>query len=103
MLLMLFHEFVDYNLFIPANMAFFAFFAGLFFHEYDESVDKNSRGYRNKHLEDGFSKELPQGRIRTRVKSTVSKPEKNPFYLPRIHVAQYPEPRSQLSMQLMLV
>jgi O-antigen ligase len=36
MLLMLLHELVDYNLFIPANMVFFAFFAGLFFHDYKE-------------------------------------------------------------------
>ena len=34
--LMLLHEFVDYNLFVPANMVYFAFFAAVFLHDYRE-------------------------------------------------------------------
>lgn len=40
MLLMGLHELVDYNLFVPANMVYFAFFAGLFFYDYTEPVRK---------------------------------------------------------------
>lgn len=36
MLLTLMHEAVDFNLFVPANMVYFAFFAGLFFYPYEE-------------------------------------------------------------------
>ncbi len=36
LLLTLLHELVDFNLFVPANMAYFAFFAGVFFYPYEE-------------------------------------------------------------------
>lgn len=36
LLLMGLHELVDYNLFVPANMVYFAFFAGIFFYAYQE-------------------------------------------------------------------
>ena len=40
LLLMLLHDTVDYNLVVPANLAFFAFFAAVFFHDYQEPVKK---------------------------------------------------------------
>ncbi|KAA1188915.1 O-antigen ligase family protein [Pseudohalioglobus sediminis] len=36
MLLTLLHELVDFNLFVPANLAYFAFFAGVFFYPWEE-------------------------------------------------------------------
>jgi O-antigen ligase len=43
MLLMLLHETVDYNLFVPANMVYFAFFAGLFFYPYEEPALRHKK------------------------------------------------------------
>lgn len=48
--LLLLHELVDYNLFIPANMVYFAFLAGIFFSDpHQQAVDKTrrSRGKRS--------------------------------------------------------
>ena len=36
MLLTLLHELVDFNLFVPANLVYFAFFAGVFFYPWEE-------------------------------------------------------------------
>ncbi|MEP5568716.1 MAG: O-antigen ligase family protein [Halioglobus sp.] len=36
MVLTLMHEMVDFNLFVPANLVYFAFFAGVFFYPYEE-------------------------------------------------------------------
>lgn len=46
LLLMLLHELVDYNLFVPANMAMFALFAAVFFHEYREAPRTRQRSTR---------------------------------------------------------
>ena len=41
--LMLLHELVDYNLFVPANMVYFAFFAAVFLHDYREPLRVRAR------------------------------------------------------------
>ena len=43
LMLMLLHELVDYNLFVPANMVYFAFLAGLYLHPYREPTAPNQR------------------------------------------------------------
>jgi len=78
MLLMLLHEFVDYNLFIPANMVFFAFFTGLFFHDYDEAVDTDSGIKQRKQSDSGTLGPLPSERMRP-VGKPEAVPAKNPF------------------------
>jgi len=42
-LLMLLHELVDYNLFVPANMIYFAFLAGIFSYPYEEASASDRR------------------------------------------------------------
>ena len=43
LMLMLLHELVDYNLFVPANLVYFAFLAGLYLHPYREPTAPNQR------------------------------------------------------------
>jgi len=81
MLLMLLHEGVDYNLFVPANMVFFAFFAGLFFHQYDESEEQIAGTPRSK--VEAVVPVVPDRRMRPAMQ-TALRPEKdenehNPF------------------------
>jgi O-antigen ligase len=59
MLLTLMHEMVDFNLFVPANMVYFAFFAGVFFHPYDEPAPK-PRKRRTPRIEDERSRPMLQ-------------------------------------------
>ena len=75
LLLMLLHELVDYNLFIPANMVYFAFLAGLYLHPYNERVmpkptkRKGDAAAKPSETELRTVALLPQG----------SEPESNPF------------------------
>lgn len=57
MLLMLLHDLVDYNLFVPANMAYFAFFAGLFFYPYQEPVRIKQRRSKPDHTSEARSRQ----------------------------------------------
>ncbi|TDG12863.1 O-antigen ligase domain-containing protein [Seongchinamella unica] len=43
LLLTLGHEMVDFHLFVPANLVFFAFFAGIFFYPYEEPAPTAAR------------------------------------------------------------
>ena len=76
LLLMLLHELVDYNLFIPANMVYFAFLAGLYLHPYKEPVKPEPRAKRK-----GGAAAVPsETELRTvALLPQVGKPEKNPF------------------------
>lgn len=74
MLLMLLHEGIDYNLFVPANMVFFGFFAALFFHEYDEAEDALA-SRRNTPV----ASAVPEVRTRPVVKPVFDEDERNPF------------------------
>jgi O-antigen ligase len=74
MFLMLLHEFVDYNLMTPANMAIFAFFAGIFFHDYREP----RRGPRPGTEDANVSAENP--RIRAPLVPVTDLPSRNPFH-----------------------
>lgn len=81
MLLMLLHELVDYNLFIPANMVFFAFFAGLFFHDYHEPArNRGSAGRRAGSTSGGTdSGGATSDRTRPALKPPVDELASNPF------------------------
>jgi hypothetical protein len=46
--LLLLHELVDYNLYIPANMVYFAFLAGVFFADPDQEAVTASRRRRKR-------------------------------------------------------
>lgn len=76
MLLMLLHEGVDYNLFVPANMVFFAFFAGLFFHKYDEAEDTPASKQRD---ESNIQPQVPAQRMRPVMRPAFDGNERNPF------------------------
>ncbi len=76
MLLMLLHEGVDYNLFVPANMVFFAFFAGLFFHQYDEAEDMPADKQRSATR---AHSPVPAERMRPVVRPVYDEHERNPF------------------------
>jgi len=75
-LLMLLHEGVDYNLFVPANMVFFAFFAGLFFHQYDESEDQPAA---KQHRQADIQPSVPDPRMRPAMRPVFDGDERNPF------------------------
>lgn len=70
MLLTLMHEMVDFNLFVPANMVYFAFMAGVFFHPYEEPAPK-VRQRRTPRVE--------EGRSRASLKPVAVEPASNPF------------------------
>ena len=71
-LLTLMHETVDFNLFVPANMVYFAFFAGLFFHPFNEPpLPVRTRG---------ATAEMPGQRSRPRLQPVgTAEPATNPF------------------------
>jgi O-antigen ligase len=75
LLLMLLHDLVDYNLFIPANMVYFSFLAGLYLHPYKEPVKPEPRAKRK-----GGAAVPSETELRTvALLPQVGKPEKNPF------------------------
>ena len=78
LLLMLLHELVDYNLFIPANMVYFAFLAGLYKHPYSEPVmPKSTKPARRK---GGAAATLSENELRmVALLPQGSEPESNPF------------------------
>ncbi|MDO8862433.1 O-antigen ligase family protein [Haliea sp. E1-2-M8] len=57
--LMLLHELVDYNLFVPANMAAFALLAAVFLQEYEEPVVQRSRSTTRREAPDPRAVSLP--------------------------------------------
>lgn len=70
--LMLLHELVDYNLFVPANMVYFAFLAAVFLHDYREPL--RARGRRESDDAEGNGeRRLPP------LPSQTSVPVTNPF------------------------
>lgn len=69
-LLTLLHEGVDFNLFVPANLVYFAFFAGLFFHHHQEPAPAR-RSVK-------VSSEPPE-RSRTLLQPVSTEPARNPF------------------------
>ena len=73
LLLMLLHDMVDYNLVVPANLAYFAFFAAVFFHDYDEPVKKR----RSDIAKDALMERRRGGGAQLQV--VESAPEGNPF------------------------
>ena len=82
MLLVLLHEFVDYNLMIPANIIYFSFFAAVFFHKYEETSDpehrvrKKDSPERRRQVVWPAVKPVESG---SEVKPVVAEPVKNPF------------------------
>lgn len=79
MLLMLLHEFVDYNLMIPANLVYFAFFAAVFFHKYEEVQDTKSMVRRRKEEKPEMRKATSAERLRTVRRPIGGGPVDNPF------------------------
>lgn len=57
--LMLMHELVDYNLFVPANMAAFALLAAVFLQQYEEPVAQKPRGTTRREAPDPRAVNLP--------------------------------------------
>jgi O-antigen ligase len=75
LLLMLLHELVDYNLFIPANMVYFAFLAGLYLHPYNEPVMPKPTKRKG-----GAAATPSENELRTvALLPQGSEPESNPF------------------------
>lgn len=76
LLLMLLHETVDYNLFVPANMVYFAFLAGLYLHPYREPAAPGQRAKRR-----GESAAAPSEEALRKVAllPQATEPERNPF------------------------
>lgn len=76
LLLMLLHELVDYNLFVPANMVYFAFLAGLYLHPYREPAAPKQRAKRR-----GESAAVPPEEALRKVAllPPATEPERNPF------------------------
>ncbi|WP_176722475.1 O-antigen ligase family protein [Candidatus Thiosymbion oneisti] len=76
--LLLLHEFVDYNLLIPANMVYFAFLAGIFFSDPDQRA-VSSRGHgRERPLPDSMPTTSPGGPV-VKPMEPASDQIKNPF------------------------
>ena len=76
LLLMLLHETVDYNLFVPANMVYFAFLAGLYLHPYREPTGPKQRTKRAAASAVAPSEEALR---KVALLPQPSEPEKNPF------------------------
>ena len=76
LLLMLLHEAVDYNLFVPANMVYFAFLAGLYLHPYREPTPPKQRTKRAGESSAALSE---QALRKVTLLPQASEPEKNPF------------------------
>lgn len=72
MLITLMHEMVDFNLFVPANMVYFAFFAGIFFHPYDEPAPRPKQRQRGTRV-------IPDQRSRPALQPVPGGDAKNPF------------------------
>lgn len=72
MVLMLLHDNVDYNLFVPANMVYFAFLAAVFFHPYQEPV--RQRKSKRSHTD--------SARQRVPLRPVPDEPQSNPFLDP---------------------
>jgi O-antigen ligase len=72
MLLTLMHEMVDFNLFVPANLIYFAFFAGVFFYPYEEPVKPPRQRRRTPSPES-------TERARPALQPVSTEPERNPF------------------------
>ena len=76
LLLMLLHETVDYNLFVPANMVYFAFLAGLYLHPYREPAAPKQRTKRAAASAAAPSEEALR---KVALLPQASEPQKNPF------------------------
>lgn len=84
MLLILLHELVDYNLYVPANMVFFAFLAAVYFHEYDESEVlekgvKSPKQHESVAQVDVPAEGVPTERMRTGAAVGIDEGARNPF------------------------
>lgn len=80
LLLMLLHELVDYNLFVPANMALFAFFAAVFLHDYQEPVRTRRRASTSREVAaDGRDGTAANPRERGALPAAPGPGAENPF------------------------
>jgi len=61
--LLLLHEFVAYNLHIPANMVYFAFLAGIFFRDPDQPAVSSRRHGRKRQASDSLPAVIPDGPV----------------------------------------
>lgn len=76
LLLMLLHETVDYNLFVPANMVYFAFLAGVYLHPYREPTAPRQR---TKRKTESASAPAEDGLRKVALLPQATEPERNPF------------------------
>ena len=76
LLLMLLHELVDYNLFVPANMVYFAFLAGLYLHPYREPTAPKQRTKRTTESSAAPSEEALR---KVSLLPQAGEPGRNPF------------------------
>ena len=75
-MLMLLHELVDYNLFVPANMVYFAFLAGLYLHPYREPTAPKQR---TKPVAESSAALSEQALRRVSLLPQAGEPGRNPF------------------------
>ena len=73
---MLLHELVDYNLFVPANMVYFAFLAGLYLHPYREPTAPKGR---TKRKTESAAAPSEEGLRKVALLPQATEPERNPF------------------------
>ena len=76
LMLMLLHELVDYNLFVPANMVYFAFLAGLYLHPYREPTALKQR---TKPVAESSAARSEQALRRVSLLPQAGEPGRNPF------------------------
>ena len=76
LMLMLLHELVDYNLFVPANMVYFAFLAGLYLHPYREPTAPKQR---TKPVAESSAALSEQALRRVSLLPQAGEPGRNPF------------------------
>ncbi len=76
LLLMLLHETVDYNLFVPANMVYFAFLAGVYLHPYREPTAPRQR---TKRITESAAATAEEGLRKVALLPQATEPERNPF------------------------